>query len=72
MDHLLKVAAVVALGTLGLLTPAAANATSQLWTGGNVTVKLSDGVSLEDITARFSHNKHGLMSWRQTPSSAIS
>ena len=40
---LLKLAAVVALGALGLVTPAAASATnSQLWTGGSVTAKLSD------------------------------
>src|SRR5206468_5272383 len=56
------VAAVAALGIVGLLTPAAAMASdSQLWTGGSVTVKLSDRWNLsQDLTARFSENRHGL------------
>lgn len=62
MNHWVKVAAVAALGTVGLLTPAAAMASdSQIWTGGSVTVKLSDKWNLsQDLTARFSDNKHGL------------
>lgn len=62
MDRLLKVGAVAALGAVGLVTPAAAMASdSQLWTGGSVTVKLSDKWNLsQDITARFSDKKHGL------------
>jgi uncharacterized protein DUF2490 len=62
VDHLLRVAAVAALGTLGLLTPSAASASdSQLWTGGSVTVKLSHKWNLsQDMTARFSDNKGGL------------
>lgn len=62
MDRLVRLAAVAALGTLGLLTSAPASASdSQLWTGGSVTVKLSDKWSLsQDVTARFSDNKHGL------------
>ena len=62
MNHWVKVAAVAALGTVGLLSPAAAMASdSQLWTGGSVSVKLSDKWSLsQDLTARFSDNKHGL------------
>src|SRR5690242_14630566 len=50
------------MGTVGLLSPAAAMASdSQLWTSGSVTVKLSDKWSLsQDLTARFSDNKHGL------------
>jgi hypothetical protein len=62
VNHPLKVATVAALGTLGLITPVAANASdSQLWTGGSGTIKLSDKWNLsQDLTARFSHNKHGL------------
>jgi hypothetical protein len=62
MQRMLKLAVVAALGTLGLLVPAAANASdSQLWTGGSVAVKLSDKWNLsQDITARFSDKKHGL------------
>jgi hypothetical protein len=60
--HLVSVAAVAALGTFSLLTPAAAMASdSQLWAGGSATIKLSDKWNLsQDLTARFSDNKHGL------------
>jgi len=62
VDNLFRAAALAAFGTLAALKPAAAAASdSQLWTGGSVTVKLSPSWSLsQDITARFSDNKHGL------------
>jgi hypothetical protein len=44
-----------------LAVPATAAGDVQLWTGGNVTVKLSDHWRLtEEITARFSDNRNGL------------
>lgn len=46
---------------LALAAPATAADDAQLWTGGNVTVKLSDHWRLsEEITARFSANRNGL------------
>ncbi len=62
MVILFRVAAVAALGMLVFFEPAAARASDlQLWTGGSVTVKLSDKWNVsQDMTARFSDNKHGL------------
>jgi hypothetical protein len=61
VNRSLKVAAIAAVGALGLLSSGAANASSQLWTSGSVTVKLSDKWNLsQDLTARFSDTKHGL------------
>ena len=46
---------------LAFAPPAAAADDAQLWTGGNVTAKLSDHWRLsEEITARFSDNRNGL------------
>jgi len=49
------------LGGIAMAAPATASDDSQLWTGGNATAKLSDRWRLsEEITARFSDNRHGL------------
>jgi hypothetical protein len=49
------------LVALAYSIPAAAADDTQLWTGGNVTVKLSDRWRVaEEITARFSDHKNGL------------
>lgn len=46
---------------LAIAAPAAAADDSQLWTGGSVTVKLSDRWRLsEEVTARFSGDRNGL------------
>lgn len=46
---------------IALATPAAASDDSQLWTGGMVTVKLSDKWRVsEELTARFSDQRNGL------------
>ena len=48
-------------GGIATAAPATASDDSQLWTGGNATAKLSDRWRLsEEITARFSDNRHGL------------
>lgn len=55
-----RLALAAALG-LALTTPALATEDSQLWTNENLTVKLSSNWRLsEEITQRFSDNKHGL------------
>lgn len=59
MKGLLQVAVAAAATTLA--APASAADDAQLWTGGNVTVKLSDHWRLsEEITARFSDHRNGL------------
>ena len=59
MKGFLQVAAAAA--AIMLAAPASAADDAQLWTGGNVTVKLSDHWRLsEEITARFSDNRNGL------------
>ena len=59
MKGLLQVAAAAAAAVVA--APASATDDAQLWTGGNVTVKLSDHWRLsEEITARFSDNRNGL------------
>ena len=46
---------------LAIAAPAAAADDSQLWTGGSVTVKLSDKWRFsEELTARFSNQRNGL------------
>lgn len=59
MKGLLQVA--TAAAAVIVAAPASAADDAQLWTGGNVTVKLSDRWRLsEEITARFSDNRNGL------------
>jgi hypothetical protein len=59
MKGLLQVA--IAAAAITLAAEASAADDAQLWTGGNVTVKLSDHWRLsEEITARFSDHKNGL------------
>lgn len=49
------------IAALAIATPAMATQDSQLWTGGNVTARLSDHWRIsEEITARFSDNRNGL------------
>jgi hypothetical protein len=49
------------IAALAIATPALATQDSQLWTGGNVTAKLSDHWRIsEEITARFSNSRNGL------------
>ena len=51
----------LAFGLALLLPSAAAAGDSQLWTGGSVTIKLSDKWSIsQDVTARFSDRRGGL------------
>jgi hypothetical protein len=53
--------AMISVAVVAVGTPAWAHDDAQLWTGGNVTVKLSDHWRLsQEITARFSNHKNGL------------
>jgi hypothetical protein len=55
------IAAVIPVTALAVSAPASASDDAQLWTGGNVTVKLSDHWRLsEEITVRFSDHRNGL------------
>ena len=61
MSRFTRAAAAAFLSGIAMAAPATASHDSQLWTGGNATVKLSDRWRLsEEITARFSDNRHGL------------